>query len=246
MMRLRTALTLLILAVAVALAAAPDAFASPRGVRAVTPSAASILKQAAQAVKRLGTAHGTGTSTITRQVKTKSGYKTLSDLGVFVGNASTTGANRSTVQEEFATRFNGTVKSGSMTYITVRSKMADRAGKAKSWTCRKTSYLNTIDVWTPVDFGIVSAHEKGHLTVAGSETFHGVAAWVILQTATLTDGKIKEHLHSNYVVDKKTDLVLEVATVQSATVGGRPASLVNAATFSHYGEQLKVKLPSCH
>lgn len=208
-------------------------------------SASSILARSYAADERLGTAHGVGSSIIVRHFKVKSAQEAVTDTGVFSGNATTTSSNHSMIQEALSTKAHGSVESGALDYVTIGSRMADRPNASSAWRCFKTSYLNKIDVWTPVSFGILLKHEGGQLKITGSQNLNGDEAWVVKQTMTTRVGKVQVHESSSYVVDKKTYALLQFTDTQTATPNGEPWSEVNNAAFNHYGKPLKIHMPSC-
>lgn len=231
--------------VAVAVMSSAQAATSSHHASAGTPSPWSILRRAAKAQTHAGSAHGVGSSTLTQAVRSGKSVKTVTDVGIFAGDASTHNPSRSRIQETLMTKTATSTKGGVLFYVTVAKHMADRANKTKQWTCRNISFLNKIDVWTPASFAFNPGKKTGHYSITGTPTLAGNSYWLIQQKYSQEKGKTHISSVATYAINRRTYTVRQMTEESVASQANRVSTERNSLTMTNFGEKLNISLPKC-
>lgn len=233
----------ILLAFSVVLSAvSPVAAAGQTVVRAGYPNPWTLLSKALKEQGREGSAHGVGRSTITTKTQSKTGLVSVTDSGVFVGDALTSSNGRSRVQEQAIETVGSKQTEFSYEYVTVGKKLALAPSSTHKWHCQPFSLLNQIPEWTPVSFGVLSLKPKpASASVVGTAVVDGTHTWQV--KIVLTSPKSKGTQSTDFLIDQKTFAVRDMATVASWIQKGQKWRESMSVTLSKFGEPVSAKMP---
>jgi len=218
-----------------------------------TPSVWTILAKSNAAVVKQKTVAIVGTSTA-NVVTHRPNNVTVSwvDTGKFSGMGSTDTSGRSEFTESLSTVSDGVTKSLTFEYDTVHNEIASHVSGGKGWKCGNAGVvLNSIDVWTPVQIGVitkaVAVKSKAKVVLAGSTTYHGSTVWTVRVSSHAWSAKTKITSvdTGTYYVDRSTYLLDGQAGTESEKGPTGIVRLNNAATFSNYGSALNPQMHGC-
>jgi hypothetical protein len=237
-----------ILAAAVALAITSQGLVPAAATSRHRPTLHQLLSRADEAMKKAGTAKASGASTAKVTTIVKKQKVSRTDTGTFSGAGSTTGnAGMSRIIESLKTVSKTNNASTVLSYNTTAATIAFHVKKHKGWKCGDTAkVLNSIDVWTPNDFQLVTSHvPKGETAKITSGSWSGHAVWVLTLTGSQTKKGATEKTVWHSDIFKTSYRLVHVVWTTSATGKKGQFHESSWATLSHFGTALNPKMHGC-